>query len=97
MNEIILNFNKSITTLVGSRFGHNVYKKQIKSRIKENEKNIVVFPVSIKDISTSFIEGMYKELRTKYQALDALKIMELHACNSETENKIKDIFETYEI
>lgn len=95
MNKIILNFDKSTTTLAGEQFGYETYKEQVESQIKENEKNIIIFPTNINDISASFIEGMYEDIKIKYRASDVLEIMILHTENLETNNKIKEVIETY--
>lgn len=94
-NEITLSFDKMITNLAGNRFGYDIYKEQVKNRIKKGEENIIVFPINIEDIASSFIEGMYKELGEEYGKLTALEIMILHADNSEADNKIKEVIETY--
>ena len=94
-NNIELVFNKMITNLAGNRFGKDVYIEQIEKKIDINQKNIVIFPVQIEDIASSFIEGIYKVLGERYGKLNALEIMELHAENEETQEKIDDSIKTF--
>lgn len=89
-NSIELVFDKMITNLAGNRFGKEVYADQIESRININQKNIIIIPIEIEDIASSFIEGIYKILGEQHGKVNALKIMELYAENKETQEKIED-------
>ena len=82
-NHIELIFPKTITNLAGNRFGKDVYIEQIEKKLDINKKNIIVFPVEIEDIASSFIEGIYKVLGERHGKINALEIMQLFAKNEE--------------
>ena len=94
-NIISLEFEKTITNLAGNRMGNQVYKEKIAPKINTNINNIIVFPVVIEDIASSFIEGIYKELGEQYGKKEAVNIMTLKAENVEADNKIKESIETF--
>lgn len=65
-NEIVLQFNKSITGLAGNPYGQSVYKSQVAPFFSANEKNVIVFPDYIEDVAISFIQGFFKFLVNDY-------------------------------
>lgn len=62
MQEINLEFDKSITRLYGNPYGREVYEKQVKDKININENNVLVFPPQIIKVSSSFVQGFFTEL-----------------------------------
>lgn len=94
-NRIELVFDKLITNLAGNRYGKEVYTDQIEKKIDINKKNIVIFPMEIEDVASSFIEGLYKILGERYGKQNALGIMELQAKNGEAQEKITNSIRTF--
>lgn len=94
-NKINLVFRNTVTNLAGNRLGNEVFCDQVKDRIDEDKLNIVVFPVVIEDIASSFIEGFYKYLAEKYGKDRALDIMQLRAEHPDSGKKISDSIRTY--
>lgn len=94
-NNITLVFRKTVTNLAGNRLGNEVFCDQVKDKIDENKLNIVVFPMVIEDIASSFIEGFYKNLAEKYGKDRALHIMQLRAEHPDSARKISDSIRTY--
>lgn len=94
-NIIELKFENIVTNLAGNRLGNDVYLKQIEPELDETKLNVVVFPETIEDIASSFIEGLYKNLGEKYGKSTALSIMELKAKNDDTDEKIKESIDTF--
>ncbi len=97
MNEkvIDLKFDKLDTNLAGNRLGNDVFAEQIEPYLEYNKVNIAVFPETIEDIASSFIEGMYKKLGEKYGKSKAIQIMLLDAKNKEAKEKISESIETF--
>lgn len=50
MNIIELNFIPTVTRITGNKYGYTTYNEQIKPKIKENEKNIIVFQIILKQL-----------------------------------------------
>lgn len=94
-NNINLVFRKTVTNLAGNRLGNEVFCDQVKDKIDEDKLNIVVFPMVIEDIASSFIEGFYKYLAEKHGKDRALDIMQLRAEHPDSEKKISDSIRTY--
>lgn len=94
-NIIELQFKNTVTNLAGNRLGNDVYLKQIESKLDITVLNVVIFPETIEDIASSFIEGLYKKLGEKYGKSKALNLMELKAKNVETDEKIKESIDTF--
>ena len=94
-NNIELVFDKVITNLAGNRYGKEVYTEQIENKIDINQKNIIIFPIEIEDIASSFIEGIYKVLGERHGKINALDIMELQAKNEEAQEKIDNSIKTF--
>jgi hypothetical protein len=94
-NNIRLVFKGTVTNLAGNRFGNEVFLEQVQGKIDEKNKNVVIFPETIEDIASSFIEGFYKYLAEKYGKEKAIEIMKLKAEHPESERKIENSIETY--
>ena len=59
---IKINLNFDETNLTGEQYGFDTYVKQIKGKYNCLQKVILFFPDNIKHISSSFIQGMFKEI-----------------------------------
>lgn len=94
-NIIELKFSKVDTNLAGNRLGNDIFVEQVEPYLDYSRTNIVVFPDTIEDIASSFIEGMYKKLGEKYGKTKAIQIMSLDAKNNETKEKICESIETF--
>lgn len=66
MTHVNLYFSEKVAGLSGSRYGKEVYQKQIKDCISETDGVLAIFPRQIKQISRSFYEGLFTELVEKY-------------------------------
>ena len=80
MNIIELNFIPTVTRITGNKYGYTTYNEQIKPKIKENEKNIIVFPDNIKAIGISFVQGMMTDEIIKYGKQGVLEHFECKCC-----------------
>ena len=88
MNQIELNFKKSITGLAGNPFGKSVYKEQVASKLNPDLENVIVFPDQIEDIAISFIQGFFTELGNKYSYDQIRRIIKIKAGSDFVEQKI---------
>ena len=88
MNIIELNFIPTVTRITGNKYGYTTYNEQIKPKIKENEKNIIVFPDNIKAIGISFVQGMMTEEIIKYGKQGVLEHFEFKSSNANVVEKI---------
>lgn len=77
MNEIRLEFNKSITKLAGYDHGKDTYIKQIKNHIDYSTINILVFPENINQLASSFVEGLFEEIIEKIGLSNVEKIFQI--------------------
>ena len=82
MNIIKLKFEPTATRATGSMYGYATYNDQIKPKIKEDEKNVIVFPDNIKAIGISFVRG------TKYGKQGVLEHFEFKSNNENLVGKI---------
>ena len=88
MNIIKLNFEPTATRATGSMYGYATYNDQIKPKIKEDEKNVIVFPDNIKAIGISFVRGMMTDEVTKYGKQGVLEHFEFKSNNENLVGKI---------
>ena len=59
MIVIELKFDKLLTSLAGNQFGCSEFQKQIKE-VDYDSSYKIIFPMGIKYIATSFIQGFFK-------------------------------------
>ena len=88
MNIIELNFIPTVTRITGNKYGYTTYNEQIKPKIKENEKNIIVFPDNIKAIGISFVQGMMTDEIIKYGKQGVSEHFEFKSSNANVVEKI---------
>lgn len=62
MNNIKLEFEKSLSGLAGYDFGVEIYNSQVGNKIDFNNNTEIVFPNNIKRIASSFIQGFFAEI-----------------------------------
>lgn len=96
-NIVQLSFNKTLTNLVGNRFGRATYSEQVKDRFDESKINIAVIPDRIEDVATSFVQGFYSSLSEDKGKEYALKMLRLETDNPGTMEKINLSIEVYGI
>lgn len=65
MNEIYLEFDKTLSAIAGYEFGEEIFKTQVMGKYKYGEKNAIIFPVQIEYVAISFVQGFLKELLKK--------------------------------
>lgn len=56
MNIIKLKFEPTATRATGSMYGYATYNDQIKPKIKEDEKNVIVFQITLKRLEFLLLE-----------------------------------------
>lgn len=59
MIEKKLEFDKTLKSLAGNKFGQIEFNRQIQ-KVEYNENYIIEFPSSIESIATSFIQGFFQ-------------------------------------
>lgn len=75
-NIIPLQFSRNINYIAGATNGNRVYKEQIKSHIKSNQINEILFLDTIKGVSVSFIKTIIKDLVHEYGESKTLEMVE---------------------
>lgn len=96
-NRIEIKVDKKLNNLAGNRFGRQIYSEQIKEKVQENERNVVILPSEIEDVASSFIQGIYSEICEKYGREKAHTIMVLCSENQYVMEKINNSIVTYGI
>lgn len=92
-----LNFEKNVTNLTGNKLGRKIYSEQVKPYIDEKVENVVTIPLYINDVGTSFIQGMYAEIRETHGREKALELMKMDCENKEILEKINKSIRIYGI
>lgn len=91
-NTITLQFNNSVNRLVGLEMGGEVYKIQIEKRLDYFDKNIIIFPDEIEDISITFIQGLTEEIILKIGKYELLNYIEFKGPKNIIEKIHKTIY-----
>lgn len=66
MNKINLVFNKCDIYLGGTPYGRRIYNEQVKKRINfDDDKIVIVFPEQVQQLTSSFIQGFFYEIKAK--------------------------------
>ena len=89
-NIITLRFDQTIAGLAGNDYGYEEYKRQIKEKFDYNKNNIIIFPVQIKKVAISFIQGMFRDI---LERIDKNKIEEYVTIKSSSEQLTKKIID----
>lgn len=95
--QILLQFDKTITNLAGNRYGREIYSNQIENILELSEKNVVEIPETIEDVASSFVQGIYSALSEQYGKEKALNIMELYSVRADVMEKIAYAIKVYGI
>lgn len=61
-NEISIIIDKTLTKLVGSKYGYSIYDSQVRNKINLHQKFKIIFPTQIDNISSSFIQGFFSDI-----------------------------------
>ena len=56
-NIIRLSFPKNFDSLIGSDYGEKIFLEQVQQLVDYQKLNVLVFPNTIEDIGTSFVQG----------------------------------------
>lgn len=59
---IELKFDSTITSLAGNPYGRKVFDEQVKYKINYADQCVIAFPLQIKRIASSFVQGFFKEI-----------------------------------
>lgn len=92
-NKIYLNFPKTLTRISGNDYGKHIYETQIKSKISEDEKNVIVIPSYIEGIGISFVQGLIGEFIKKYGKDKLYKYVEFSSDKTDIVDSIKESIE----
>lgn len=64
--KITLEIPVSVKFLTGTLFGEKVFRAQVLDKLKNDDQRVVAeFPENVEDVSTSFVLGMYSDLKRK--------------------------------
>ena len=88
MNRIELVFDKDVAGLAGNDYGYQTYQNQVKSKIKWDDKNVIVFPSYIERVAISFIQGFCREILQKVDKNDVEKIISIESSSESLTEKI---------
>lgn len=58
-NSVDLKFPKTINSLAGYDYGMDIYNNQIKGVLDVSQEYIIGFPMHIKNIAYSFVQGLF--------------------------------------
>lgn len=96
-NRIELKFGASTKDLTGNTLGRKTFEIQVKPYWKNDALNVVIIPEEIEDIGSSFIQGIYTELKETYGKSTALEYMRLDCSRQSIVEKIEKAIRTYGI
>lgn len=88
MNRINLYFDKSLSHIAENSYGQEVYLNQIKDKLKLDEENEIYFPIQIKGVSISFIQGLIKDLVNTYGKEKVLQLITLKSDNEMLQERL---------
>lgn len=67
LNEIKIRLHdNSIDRLVKYEFGKRLYHEQVKHKLNEKQKNVIIIPDNIKNVSISFVKGLLDDIVTNW-------------------------------
>lgn len=82
--------------LTGTLLGEKVFRAQVMDKLTNDSQRVVVeFPENVEDVSTSFVFGMYSDLKRKYGSTKALQMMTLYSSCQDLNNKLQKIIDVY--
>lgn len=87
-NFITLEFEKTVSRLVGYDYGKNIYFNQAKKKIDLSKKNTIIFPNNIVKIGSSFVQGFFSEIIKKMGLREIKENIKIEAANNEIKEKI---------
>lgn len=96
-NRIELKFGAAAKDLTGNTFGRKTFEIQVKPYWKDDIQNLVIIPDTIEDIGSSFIQGIYTELKETYGKNQALEHMRLDCDRPAVKEKIEKAIRAYGI
>lgn len=88
-NRIVIEvLDKTLIALAGNDNGYDDYKKQIEPKIDYDKLNVIVFPDSIRKISISYVQGMFKEILKKIDKNDFEQYFQIKASTPRLVEKV---------
>lgn len=94
--KITLEIPVSVKFLTGTLFGEKVFRAQVLDKLTNDDQRVVAeFPENVEDVSTSFVLGMYSDLKRKYGSTKALQMMTLCSSCQDLNNKLQKIIDVY--
>lgn len=72
------------------------FREQVLDKLTNDDQRVVAeFPENVEDVSTSFVLGMYSDLKKKYGSTKALQMMTLYSSCQDLNNKLQKIIDVY--
>lgn len=86
-----INVDEKLSGLAGFPYGEEIYKKQIKPNLTEEDYEngfIIVFPTNIERIASSFVQGFFAELIKKIGFDELVEKIEIRSSSKELSKNI---------
>ena len=93
--EVELKVDKTVTSLAGNRYGREIYRSQIKEKIRDGVVVKLQIPDQIEDVASSFIQGLFSELAEKVGKENARNMLILNSNHLEIMEKIDFVIDAY--
>ena len=87
-NIIELKFERTIAGLAGNDYGYEEYKKQIREKFDYNKNKPIIFPVKIRKVAISFVQGMFREILEKIDKNEIEKYVTIKSSSEQLTKKI---------
>lgn len=89
--KIELNLNKIFSHIAGKDYGQKIYQEQIK-QYYDGESNLEIwFPLFVKGVSISFVQGLIKEMVDQSGKQKVLRLITLRSDNEFLNRRLERI------
>lgn len=86
MKQFNLKVDKTFSGLAGFEYGKEIYEKQVKNELskKDFEDGIcIIFPENIQLVASSFVQGFFSELLSRFGYYGVLKFLEVKSSSKD--------------
>ena len=90
--KITLEIHVFTKFLTGTLLGEKVFRAQVMDKLTNDSQRVVE---NVEDVSTSFVFGMYSDLKRKHGSTKALQMMTLCSSCQDLNNKLQKIIDVY--